>query len=291
VALRMDAVLAALNGNVVFSSTVDSGNGENISLTVTSMGNTEFHGAVGAMDALANLTTDEPGSTLIAGGVVTTTGVQVYGDLVALHANTTLAGASVMFAAPVDSDAGANRDLVVNANTTEFSRAIGFGSPLRTLTTDAGGATTFGPMAETVTVVDDIGFRDAVVLESSWSFTGGNVTFNSTVDAALSGNAGLFVTTTAGGVITFGDGVGDDDVGAVNALMDVVCNPGSQIVLNASSVNTTGNQQYMGAVVVSTSGTGNANTTLSGRDVSFHGPVDANTSGVEGLMSTLRTEV
>lgn len=285
VVLEADVVLSSEFGdNIVFNSTVDSAAGENNSLTVNTYVTTEFNGAVGGMEALSVLTTDGPGTTRINASILVTTGAQTFGDLVVLGANVVLSGSSVSFASPLESDPGGNFDLAVNAATTSFMGAVGAGQPLGNLTTDPVGVTVFGPMANGVTVANNVTFNDAVLLENSWPITAGNVSFNSTVDAAVSGNAGLIVSTTAGGVITFGDGVGDDAVGAVGELMDLACHPDSQIVINAASVSSAGNQEYFGALALATSGSGNPVTTLNGRDIIFHGTVNAASAGVHSLV-------
>ena len=73
-------------GNITFGSTVDGG----FALTVNTAGTTTFTGAVGGMTPLASVTTDGAGTTDINGGLVATSGLQLFGDNVVLSADTVL---------------------------------------------------------------------------------------------------------------------------------------------------------------------------------------------------------
>jgi hypothetical protein len=71
--------------SVAFESTLDGA--QNVAVNAT---DTFFGGAVGGGTPLASLTTDAPGETVIAGGVVNTTGDQTYNDEVLIAADTVL---------------------------------------------------------------------------------------------------------------------------------------------------------------------------------------------------------
>jgi filamentous hemagglutinin family protein len=75
--LNADTTVSAANNAVMFGALNGAAN-----LTVNSGAATTFDGAVGATTALAGLITDAPGTTVINGGSVRTTGAQVYADSV-----------------------------------------------------------------------------------------------------------------------------------------------------------------------------------------------------------------
>ncbi len=108
------------------------------SATTVNAGTTIFGGAVGGGTALLSLTTDAAGNTAVNGGLVTTTGAQLYNDTVTLGAaETTFNGSSVNFVQTLN---GASAT-TVNAGTTIFGGAVGGGTALLSLTTDAAGNT------------------------------------------------------------------------------------------------------------------------------------------------------
>jgi trimeric autotransporter adhesin len=75
-------------GAVSFAGTVNS-SGANRALTINSNATTTFGSSLGNTLALASLTTNATGTTIINGGAVTTTGAQTYNDNVTLGAATT----------------------------------------------------------------------------------------------------------------------------------------------------------------------------------------------------------
>jgi hypothetical protein len=129
----------ALSGaNVRFASTVD-GPG---ALSVASSGSTRFEGVVGGAARLASLTTDAPGTTVLAvaaaGDDVRTTGAQTYDDAVLLEQDTTLdAGPNsvITLGANVGSSIG-TRDLTVRAEQIRIGGNLGGANPLGDITLD-----------------------------------------------------------------------------------------------------------------------------------------------------------
>jgi len=85
-------VTSTAGGQVTFASTVDSAAHQAHGLTVNTSGHTTFQGAVGGgtHQALGYVVTDAGGVTILAGGVVRTTGTQFYGDHLVLLGNTSL---------------------------------------------------------------------------------------------------------------------------------------------------------------------------------------------------------
>lgn len=81
-------------GGITFNSTVDGAQ----SLTVATAGVSVFNGAVGGTTALTSLATDIGGATFLNGGMVTTTGAQIYDDAVTLLSNTTLTASQATIA-------------------------------------------------------------------------------------------------------------------------------------------------------------------------------------------------
>ncbi len=75
-----------VSGTIGFSNNINS-LGTNRTLTINSTATTALDGAIGNTLALASLTTNTGGNTLINGGSVTTTGAQTYGDAVSTGGN------------------------------------------------------------------------------------------------------------------------------------------------------------------------------------------------------------
>jgi hypothetical protein len=82
VLLGADTTLAADNAGVIrFATTLDG----SFALAANTQGTTTFGGAVGGTTALVSLTTDLGGETVVAGGLVRTSGDQTYGDLLSFE--------------------------------------------------------------------------------------------------------------------------------------------------------------------------------------------------------------
>src|SRR5262249_8684374 len=114
-------------------------------------------------------------------------GAQAYNDAVVLTANTTLTSTNsgnVTFGKTVD---GAFSLLVNTAGTTVFDGAVGNGTALTTLTTDAPGTTDLNGL--TVTTTGAQTYNDTVVLSANDTLTStssGDVTFGKTAGGAFS---------------------------------------------------------------------------------------------------------
>ncbi len=208
---------AATGGKIAFNSTLDSnGAATPQALTINTSGQTVFGGAVGAMDALASLTTDNEGpqdqGTLIKGGSVTTTGAQTYNDAAALGAATTLtskAGGDIVFASTLNSNGAATpQALVVNTSgRTVFGGAVGTINALASLTTDNEGPQDLGTFINggSVTTTGAQTYNDGVTLGANAvlaSRANGALVFNNTVNGAFT------LTLNTGGLTIFNRAVG-----------------------------------------------------------------------------------
>jgi len=231
-----------------FSSTV---NGPG-ALTVNDSGTTTFTGAVGGGTALTSLTTNAGGTTAINGGAVTTTGAQTYGDAVTLGAATTLTGVGNTFANTVN---GAQTLSIVDSGTTTFSGAVGGGTALTSLTTNAGGTTAINGGAVTTTGAQTYG--DAVTLGVATTLIGVGNTFSSTV------NGPGALTVNDSGTTTF-----TGAVGTTTALASLTTNAGGTTAINGGAVTTSGAQTYNDAVTLG------AATTLTGVGNTFASTVN-----------------
>jgi hypothetical protein len=165
--LVRDTVLTAGVGGVSFGGTVDGA----YALTVNTSGDTTFLDSVGATQALTSLTTDAStaGRVRLNGGSVTTTGAQSYGEVVVLGANTTLTSTGagdISFGNTLD---GAYSLVVNTAGVTRFNGAVGTGTPLTSLTTDAPGTVVMN--AGTVTTTGAQTYNDAMSLRHHTTLT------------------------------------------------------------------------------------------------------------------------
>ncbi|GEM_PF-3160615 len=116
VTLGADTILTSTDsGDVEFDGALDGG----FNLNVDTAGTSFFGGAVGNMAPLASLATDAPGTTSINGGLIRTTGAQVYDDPVTLGADTIVASiitGGIAFGSTVDGSGFATEGLWVFAN-------------------------------------------------------------------------------------------------------------------------------------------------------------------------------
>jgi len=311
-----DGVTASIEDLTVNSSTVGADIG------VTSFGDGVGDDNVGGVTPIGNLITNVDGDTDINSTSITTSADQTYHDRVVIDSNdtggalTTLNGVNITYNSTVDADTAGTESLTVNgsgittfgdgagndnvgggnANGTDFA---GTGA-LANLTTDNSAATTDRTIinATFVSTTADQTYNDAVIISDNdtggalTTLNGVNITFNETVDADTAGTESL--TVNGSGITTFGDGTNDDIVGGgiaadagsgalVNIITDQAGGVGERTVINAAVVTTTMDQTYNDDVIVGTSGTGIALTTLNGVDITFNNEVDAATAGTEGL--------
>ena len=220
-------------GNITFNSTVDGA----FPLAVNTPATTSFNGTVGGVVPLASLSTDAGGRTVVAGGAVTTTGDQTYGDAFSYTAaNTTLTSTSsgtLLFNSTLD---GTGALMLDTAGTTQLNGVANVGS----LATNMGGKTLLD--GGSVNSLAGQTYGDAVVLGAPTILTdkgGADLTFKQTVD-------GVFTLA----LNTQGNNIFGGAVGAANALVSLTTDPGGSTRIDGGSVTTSAEQTYGDAVTL-----------------------------------------
>ncbi|WP_164857375.1 filamentous hemagglutinin N-terminal domain-containing protein [Sphingomonas crocodyli] len=245
------ALTSTNSGAISFAGSVDGA----FALTVNTADTTTFGGDVGGSTALQSLTTDAPGSLVLQSGLVTTTGLQSYGDSLNLSTDTILTstnGGAITLGGTVNGAYG----LTVNTTgATTFSGIVGGGNALTNLTTDAGGTTT----AHTVTTTENQTYNDALLLTADTTLTS---TAGGTIDI-LGGADGGFALTLSSVSATLAGGVG-----GTAPLTSITAEGGGFLTLNGA-ITTSGAQSYDHATTTLT-----GTTTLAGSTVGFTGTVD-----------------
>lgn len=262
VTLGAITTLTSTDGDVVFKSTLDSAALTNHALTVNTDGLTRFEGEVGGTRALGALTTDADGSTELA-AAVTTTGAQTYNDEVDIEGAVTLtAGGHVTFQSAVNGKTGGSGVLTVNTGgDTVFASTVGKDRALGGLDTDAPGTTKF---ADDVTIAGAVQLRDAVELTGDTTIKHQGLVFGSTLNGAhaLTLDGGTNNTVNFRGV-----------VGGTTALasLSTLGTGTATFEAGASSVTTSGQQRYAGAVALT-----GTNQVLTAGSLDFGGALSAN---------------
>lgn len=237
VTLGADATLTA--SSVTFLGTVAGGTH---GLTIS--GNAVFGDAAG--DTVTGLTTlAVSGTTAINSGTVSGSGNQTYTGAVTLGTNVTITAGSgnVSFANAVNGGFA----LSINANgVTTFGGAVGGGTALASLTTDAPGSTAINGGGVTTTGGQTYSDNLSLGASSTLTSTGaGGIQFAGTVN----GGFGLAVNTA--GTTTFSAAVGGG-----TALASVTTDAPGATAVNGGAVTTTGAQTYNDPATLA------ANTTL-----------------------------
>ncbi len=224
-------------------------------LTLTSSGAAaDAISVAGAVANAASLTTN--GRTRLAGNV-TTTGTQAYNGSVLLGGDVALTGSTLTFGGSVD---GAHALAVNNGSgaTAVFNAAVGDSSALTSLSV-SGPARLNGSR---ITTTGGQSYADAVTLGSNTTLAGNSVSFLGTVDGAHALAVQNPGTTTFAGA-----------VGTASPLAALAVQGGGTVALSAASVETSGAQDYSGALQVAGS------TRLTGGSLSF----GAGVSGAQDL--------
>jgi filamentous hemagglutinin family protein len=200
--VKLEAASVDLDGETVtFDSTVDGA----CALRVAGPGvggitQAVFNGEVGSGTPLASLYCSS-GTTVDTDKIITT-GTQEYGGAVTLAAAaTTMAGTTVTFDDTVDGACALNI-----AGAAVFKFGVGNGTPLASLY--VAGTTAMG--AGNVTTIGDQTYVGAVTLESDVTVqsNGGNITFDSTIDADAAANNRVLTLTAGTGNVVLGGVVG-----------------------------------------------------------------------------------
>jgi hypothetical protein len=147
--------------------------------------------------------------------------------------------------------------LTVNSTgITTFNDKVGFANALSSLTTNSGGTLVMN--AGSVTTTGNQSYGEAITLSKATTLNAGpgNVTFSSTVDG------GFDLTINATGSTRL-----DGDVGATTPLTSLTTNAGGMVLIDASTVHTSGVQTYNDMVSLL------RNVTLTGSSVTFNAAV------------------
>ena len=169
-------------GAISFASTVNGAH----TLAVNTGGVTTFGGAVGGVGtAVTSVTTDEPGTTLIIGGGVATTGAQSYGENVSLGANTALttANSDIHFHGAIDGiiDGVSNLTLDSGSGDVRIDGAVGNTTALASLTINGTGTTDLSGGSVITTGAQTYNQAVGVYDDTDFITGGGAVTFANTL--------------------------------------------------------------------------------------------------------------
>jgi len=225
-------------------------------LTINAIGTATFNGAIGAVwdDGVGNTkplagVSVTAGAINLNGGMVTTSGSQLYVGPVTIGTNaalTSTGGGTIQFSSTVNSDTGNNWALTLStAGVVGFGGSVGSVDALSSLDV-TGSLIALGGSTVSTTGAQD--YNGALVLGVNVQMNGTTVTFDGTVDGAHD----LTVT----GAATF-----NGPVGTNAPLANLTVN--NTTVLNGGTVTVTGTQYYNGGVTL-----GN-NATLSAASIIF----------------------
>jgi filamentous hemagglutinin family protein len=262
-----DITLNQLNvdGTVTVTTT-----GANADATLTAAG-TPADITLGALAIVGALDVTATGGITLNGGTVTSGSHQTYNNDVTLGTGTTLTSTAggITLGGTVN---GAQTLATSTATGTTLNGTVGNASPLTGLVI-TGPATVNTAQVITDATTGDQVFNGAVTLGADATFTGNDITFNSTVNS--DGTArNLTVTSNNSGSTTFGGALG-----AASALASVTTNGDGTVAINGGTVATTNNQTYNDAVTLGA----NASLTSTGGVITFNNTVNGLTDGGQTL--------
>ena len=249
-------VIASTAGGDVSVDAVGSAGQRLGNVTVNTAGDTAFNGAVYA----ASVQTDAPGTVAINGGRVDTTGVQSFGELVTLGADTVLKGGAITLAQGVKS-ADETQGLTIDGDAV-INGAVGAGANARLASLSiTGTADLNGGVISTVgaqSYQGDVTLSDDLVVNTQGA-AGSDVRFGGKV-ASTHGDANGLTINAGLGNVTLADQVGDNAGARLGTLAinsngatsldgavyagSVTTNAGGTLALNGGLVDTTGTQSY-----------------------------------------------
>ena len=190
----------------------------------------------------------------------------------------------VTFAQSLDGG-GASSDLTVKtAGDTIFSAAIGAGTALHSITTDAGGATT---LAGGIVRAGSMAFGDSVVVTRDTTITGGAANFKSSLNGTTDGGQSVLVDVSGDAI--FGGAIG----AAGTRFNNFTTTTGGRTLLAGGGISTTGAQTYNNAVVLEADAVFSSTGAASAGNIAFNNPVDGsfaltvNTAGTTGFGGNL----
>lgn len=270
--------------DLTFSSTLRSAVNNEESLTVNATGTQTYNGAVGGGSGDFNslILSGAGGGIAINGGVVRSSGNQIFINSVTLGADTafTSATGSVQFLGNIDGSVAGQQSLTVNGNA--VISGIGGG----------------GAALEFVTVTGTTQIEDAVVTSagpqtyggavtiagsdgSNRTLQGTTITFNGPVNALTAGSQGLDIV---------GDAVFNAALGASVALASLSVS-GTTALNNSAGVTTSvvlgsGDQTYTGGVTLGTANGSTVTLATGGGLATFASGLNATAAGQQGLTIT-----
>jgi fibronectin-binding autotransporter adhesin len=255
-------LLSTGNNSISLNNTVNGAQ----SLLINTTGNITFGNTVGNSTALTSLTTNASSSTAINGGAITTSGLQSYGSLITLGANTTLT--STANDITTNAISGANHSLSLN-NSGTASNIQGIISNLSAFTKSGNGTLTLSNanLYSTTTTVN----TGTLNLGNAAGFGTSIVTINSGATVSVSGLSSPI----ANAITINGSGVGGNGVIQENGTNSTdtfngVITLGSNSIITANSGNTLA---FTGAFNDPTNGT---------NSLTFQGAGTVNLSGIVG---------
>ena len=263
--LGANAKIQTVNAaSVTFEETVNSASaGTNeYSLTISGLAKPEFKKDVGfGAKGLAALTTDTNTEAVINTDNIKTSGTQTYKGKVTLSKNTTLTApaSNIKFDETVD---GAQSLTIAGNASVEFNNLVGSATPLTALITGTGLTTINAASIKTSGIQT---YKGAVSLNQTASLEGSLVNFMSTLN-------GAFALTLADATAQTFTGI----VGGTTPLTSLTTGTGLTKI-GTTDIKTSGNQEYKGAVTLS------SDTTLTAFAPSSVIKFDATVDGAKAL--------
>ena len=266
-ALELGADVTFTASKITFSATVDGSK----ALTIAGSAPTEFNGVVGNTAPLTTLTTGM-GLTKINAASIKTSGTQTYKGKLELGANAkiqTVTAAAVTFEETVNSASAGTNEFsltIEGAAKPEFKKDVGFGAKgLAALTTDTNTETVIN--TSNIKTSGTQTYKGKVTLSKNTTLTApaSNIKFDETVDGAQS------LTIAGNAAVEF-----NNLVGSATPLTALTTGTGLTTI-NTTSIKTSGNQEYKGAVSLS------ENTTLTASAPSSVIKFDATVDGAKAL--------
>jgi len=223
------------DGDVVLSGTIDGAH--RLSL-ILGAGDATFGGAVGSGTELTSLDVTGTGTTFLNGGTIRTTGNQTYGESVTLGADAALTAlfGNVVLEKMVT---GSAHNLTLDAVDVTLS-----GASLNALDVNNTGVTSFN--GGTLTTAQDQSYSQSILLlqDSTLRATGGNITFDGTIDAQSVGEQSLTLDASGGNTVL------NAQIGSGTALNVLTIEGTGTAQFNGGLVRTQGHQRYRPAVVL-----------------------------------------
>ena len=259
------------SGGAATGGSIPGGNGGAISLTSTGAGSLiTLNG-----NLLAKQGASSGSGAAATGGNITLNTDALLGVNVLVDAGSNTG--NVSFGGKVD---GAKTLTVNSGGTVTFTGAVGVGTPLSSLTTDALGATLVNGGAVRTSGAQTYG--DPVIAKLDTTFTGVNVQFNSKLDSGTAGSIAVAVNDS--GNTRFGGAVG-----TTTPLTTLTTDGAGTTTINSVDVRTTGTQTYNDVVTLSGGGTSvldatNGGASGAGANITFTSTVTGTTALGDSLL-------